>query len=293
MADQASAGEDREQLHRFGSVHTILKLDTLGRYLPAYTTALKNARFKLHYIDAFAGAGVCHVKIGEGRRLMVPGSASIALACTPKFHRMIFIEKSLRRVRALARLKERAADRDIVIIRDDANSALPSFVRALDRRNDRAIVFLDPYGMQVEWNTLREIAQTEIVDVWYLFPLSALYRQATRSAAAMDDDKAAALTRIFGTDEWRDAFYSEAPQQSLFGPVPDVRTAEVPEMLAWVKKRLETIFPGVLEPQLLRQMTESGKPGAPLFALFFAVSNPAPKAKALALRIAKGVFESM
>lgn len=292
MADQASADEDGEQLHRFGSVHTILKLDALGSYLPAYTTALKKAPFRLHYIDAFAGAGVCHVKVGEGRRLMVPGSASIALACTPKFHRMIFIEKSLRRVRALERLKERAADRDIVVIRGDANGALPDRVRALDRRNDRAIVFLDPYGMEVEWSTLREIAKSEIADVWYLFPLSGLYRQATRSAAAMDDDKAAALTRIFGTDEWREAFYGKPRQQSLFGPVSDVRTAEVPEMLAWVKKRLETIFPGVLEPKLLHQTTESGKLGAPLFALFFAVSNPAPKAKALALRIARGVLGS-
>ena len=41
----------------FGGQWTIEKLDILGRYLDAYTTALKNQPFKLVYIDAFAGHG--------------------------------------------------------------------------------------------------------------------------------------------------------------------------------------------------------------------------------------------
>jgi three-Cys-motif partner protein len=212
-----------DQLHRFGSVHTMLKLDTLGKYLPAYTTALKRARFTLHYIDAFAGTGVCHIKI-HGERLMVPGSASIALACTPKFHRMVFIEKSLHRVRALERLRDAARDRDIVIIRDDANHALPACLGVLDPRRDRAIVFLDPYGMQVQWHTLEEISASRLADVWYLFPLSGLYRQATRDAAAIDEDKAASLTRLLGTEQWRDAFYRPSAQQDFFWT--GIRSAE-------------------------------------------------------------------
>jgi hypothetical protein len=47
MVDDGSGPDDRES-HRFGSVHTIVKLDTLGRYLPAYTQALKNTGFRLH-----------------------------------------------------------------------------------------------------------------------------------------------------------------------------------------------------------------------------------------------------
>ncbi|MGQ0655063.1 MAG: three-Cys-motif partner protein TcmP [Betaproteobacteria bacterium] len=290
MAELASPEDESERAHSFGSLHTIAKLETLGKYLAAYTTALKS-RFRLHYLDAFAGAGVCHVKVGD-QRLMVPGSASIAIGCEPKFHRMVFIEKSKRRAEALERLKERESGRDIEIIRGDANFALPRYVAQLDRRADRAITFLDPYGMQVAWSTLRDLAASEIVDVWYLFPLSALYRQATRSAAGIDADKAAALTRIFGADEWRTAFYSEAKQTDLFGPAPDERTADVPQMEEWVKKRLETILPAVLDPVILHLTLPSGKRGAPLFAFFFAIANPSPRAKALALRIAKGVLDS-
>jgi three-Cys-motif partner protein len=273
--------------HHFGSAHTLLKLEVIGKYLPAFTTALQG-RFRRHYIDAFAGTGVCNVTVG-GEELLVPGSASIAIQCEPRFDEIVFIEQAARKAAALDRLKIRAADRQITVIRADANNALPGCLARLGS-GDRAIVFLDPFGMQVDWSTLEQIARSRVVDLWYLFPLSGLYRQATKDSAAIDADKEKALTRIFGTDEWRSAFYEPPRQQGLFGTQSDVRTAGVPEMLAWVKKRLEVIFPGVAEPKVLYQETQSRKPGAPIFALFFAVSNPSPKAKSLALRIARDIL---
>lgn len=282
--------KDDGDLHRFGSVHTITKLEMLGKYLPAYTQALKKTPFRLHYVDAFAGSGMCHVQV-QGKRLMVPGSASIALDCTPPFHQMVFIEKSPRRAEALDRLKKRSPERDIEVIQDDANEALPRVVRRMQSQ-DRAVVFLDPYGMQLKWQTLQYLAESRLVDVWYLFPLSALYRQAARNAAAIDEDKATALTLMLGTDEWRQAFYRPNPQQSLFGEQDsDIRGVEYPEMLAWVKRHLEKIFAAVEPPKLLYQTTGKGRQGAPLFALFFAVSNPSPKAVALARKIARDILK--
>jgi three-Cys-motif partner protein len=284
-----STDNDGALIHRFGSINTKLKLEALGKYLPKYTTALKNQPFTLHYVDAFAGTGLCEIKTPTGP-LLVPGSASIALECIPRFHRMLFVEKSLSYSRALQRLKDRAPDRDIVIVQDDANSSIPKYIASLNPSRDRAIVFLDPFGMQVEWATLKKLADSKITDVWYLFPLSGVYRQATRSASDIDDDKADALTRVLGTHAWREAFYGRSPQDDLFGgQLADVRMVEVPQILAWVKQRLETIFAGVLEPKLLYQTKQSGRQGAPLFALFFAVSNP--RAVALAMRIATGVLK--
>ena len=289
MGDEIATPEEGDEFHRFGSVHTMLKLDALGQYLPTYTTALKKLPFRLHYIDAFAGTGVCYIKVA-GRRLLVPGSAKIALDCKPPFHRMVFIEKSLKRYRALTRLTEKAGDRDFVIVQSDANEVIPRYLASLGSK-DRALVFLDPYGMQVAWDTLRALASSRISDVWYLFPLSGLYRQAALDAAAIDADKAAALTRIFGTEEWKSAFYEQRRQTQLFGEPPgEERTADVDDMLQWVRRRLETIFPGVLEPKLLHQVRQGGTQGSPLFALFFAVSNPAPKAKDLALRLARSIL---
>ena len=161
------------RLHRFGSIHTALKLGALAKYLHAYTLALKNLPFVLHYVDAFAGTGMCDIRIG-GNLLRVPGSASIAIDCDPAFHKLIFIERSRRKVKALHLLKDAAASRDITVIRADANRTLPACLSALNSRRDRAIVFLDPFGMQVEWQTLEYIASTKFVDLLYLFPLSGL-----------------------------------------------------------------------------------------------------------------------
>lgn len=212
MGTEAISDEGDDSTHEFGAAHTALKLETLRKYLPAYTRALQS-RFYLHYIDAFAGTGMCNVTVG-GEQIEIPGSASIAITCAPPFHRMVFIEKSTKRVRALERLKDRAKDRDIAIVKDDANVAVPAHLRALNASRDRAIVFLDPYGMQVRWETLREIAASKIADLWYLFPLSGLYRQASLRADDIDEDKAAALTRILGTEEWRTAFYGRPATHS-------------------------------------------------------------------------------
>lgn len=277
--------------HRFGSAHTLLKLDALARYLPAYTTALKNTKFSLHYVDAFAGTGACHVQI-QGQRLMVPGSAAIALNCEPAFDRMLFIDAKRRHVKALGRLIAAASDRDIRTICGDANVALPELLSELNERKDRAVVFLDPYGMSVEWATLEKLSRSKLADVWYLFPLSGFYRQATTDSADISPDKEAALNRMLGTKEWRTALYDQPPQMSLLGePQTDIRTANPLQMLEWVKQRLEKVFPGVAAPKLLYQTNAVGKHGAPLFALFFAVSNPSPKAVGLALKIANDILK--
>ena len=59
----------------------------------------------------------------------------------------------------------------IGIQKGDANTRLASFVNSTDWRKSRAVVFLDPYGMQVDWETIVKLGRTEAVDLWLLFPL--------------------------------------------------------------------------------------------------------------------------
>jgi three-Cys-motif partner protein len=279
------ASEDHR--HRFGAEHTSEKLAVLRSYLPAYTTAL-GQRFTLHYIDAFAGTGECVIKIA-GEELSVPGSASIAIECKPPFHKMVFIELSAARAEELERLRTTAPERDILVMQDDANVALPAYVETF-RRRDRAVVFLDPYGMTVDWATLDKLAKSKRADVWYLFPLSGLYRQAAKDSAHLDASKEAALTRILGPHDWRRALYEPKPQKDLFGQDSDIRTADPQRMAQWVRACLQTIFPGVHGPKILYQMRD-GQQRSPLFALFFLVSNPEPKALGLAARFAQSVLK--
>jgi three-Cys-motif partner protein len=204
--------------HEFGGEHTQEKLQALRDYLPAYTTAL-GRRFTLYYIDAFAGTGECDITVA-GTKLRVPGSASIAIDCKPPFHKMVFIEKAASRIRALEKLSRAAKDRDIAVVRDDANAAVPAHLAAL-RRSDRAVILLDPYGMTVDWTTLAKIAASKLADVWYLFPLSGLYRQAAKDSRSIDAFKEASLTRIMGPHDWKKALYEPKPTGDLFGDNTD------------------------------------------------------------------------
>lgn len=142
---------------------------------------------------------------------------------------------------------------------------------------------------------VRAIAATGAIDVWYLFPYAGLYRQAAKNADALDADKQASLTRVLGTGEWRKTFYSQKRQTDLFGSDEgDERNADHREMLSFVSKRLKGLFPAVTDPKVLYQGGDSKKPtGAPLFALYFAASNPNPAAYRLATNIAKDILNSL
>jgi len=121
-----------------------------------------------------------------------------------------------------------------------------------------------------------------------------LYRQAPKDAGKLDTDKEAAITRCLGTDEWRSSFYAQERQGHLFQQEPtEVREASHKEMLEFVDKRLRQAFAVVSKPRILYQSEADGRSsGAPLFALFFAVSSRQPGARKLAMKIADHILKS-
>lgn len=282
---------DQRGEHRFGGAWTEVKLQALADYLRQYTTALKNQRFTLHYVDGFAGTGSYVKRKGGGERA---GSARIALQ-VDGFHRYHFIEKSARRCSLLQRLCDQYPTKSVQVVEGDANDHIQHLCRTTNWRSARAVLFLDPYGMQVEWQTLKQVAHTGAIDCWFLFPHFGVTRQLTWRDDRQDDDKKRALDRVFGTTEWRDAFYTGVHQQGLFGDAGyTVRNASGDQVLQWVTGRLSTIFPLVVGPQVLRR-GHKGKldAGPALFALYFLCANSSERARAVAKPIAKGVLEKL
>ena len=277
---------------KFGAEHTQIKLGALANYLPAYTKALSRVGFTLHYVDAFAGTGKCTISIG-GRETTIPGSAWLALECKPAFDKFMFIEKAPSKAHELRHLVQEFPGRHTVTQEGDANEALPLYLSSLGP-GDRAVVNLDPFGMDVHWATLEKIAASKIADVFYLFPLSSFYRQAAHDLSAIDANKAAALNRLLGPHDWRAALYAPGPQDDLFsGQAAERRVADPYRMAAWVTGCLKGTFPGVADPHILYMRRPDGSLGAPLFALYFLVSNPSGKAQALAMKISSAVFKRL
>jgi three-Cys-motif partner protein len=171
---------------QFGGPWTEEKLMRLRKYLQAYMSIFsKNPRAKLlntMYVDAFAGTGfrkeMSSPESGDlfddvtadwDADALRKGSTQVALETTPPFAEYIFIEHNEVHAANLSRLRQqfpRIAQR-IRIVAEDANVYLTQWCKTTDWRSTRAVVFLDPYGMQVEWATIEAIAETKSVDPGY------------------------------------------------------------------------------------------------------------------------------
>lgn len=277
--------------HSFGGPWTQIKLELLERYLAFFNTALQNQpsvsnRFRRIYIDAFAGTGECEIKLSEGVFCTIEGSARIAITTSPPFDELHLIDINAEHV---AELKSLISKSNFKVHEDDANNALKKIIDDIDWKKSRGVLFLDPYGMSVDWSTLERIASTKSLDVWYLFPLSATYRQAANRLEKIDEHKATKLDAILGTVDWRSTFYAESAQENLFDSGKTaIRVANPRDIATFVWERLAKVFQGwVSEPILLPEN------GPPMFALFFASSNPSSAAIKLSKRAAEHLFEML
>jgi three-Cys-motif partner protein len=290
---------------KFGGPWSIIKLDTVQKYLAAYATLMRDKPtatrpFKRIYIDAFAGSGYFSFGEDDPATLLDEasgqeehmGSALRALDIKPPFDQLWFIDKSATNIAALK--QEIGADPRAVLRQGDANTVVGEICRNPKWKTARGVIFLDPFGTSVEWSTLEAIQRTEALDLWYLFPIYSLYRNAPRKREDLTPDKERTVTRQLGYDGWVDEFYAPVPasrQTSMFEESEDrleQRDLNVAAMEAIVKRRLETIFPKVLGPGRLL-----GPSKAPLYSLFFAVSNPSPRAIEPASNIARDLLSQL
>jgi three-Cys-motif partner protein len=279
-------------VHSFGGPWTQRKLGVVREYLKLYATALKNQPFQRIYVDAFAGTGDRTDKRRETLPLLdlpefdavAKGSARLALEIEPPFHRYVLIERATRRVSELTALKSEFPTRQIEINNDDANHAIAALCKTTDWRNTRGVVFLDPYGLQVTWDTLVAIAQTKALDVWVLFPSGMGLNRLLTKSGDIPQEWQEALDRSLGTKEWRTAFYRSEEAADLFeGPhSKTVKDADAMKLEKFYLNQLRKIFPTVMSNCI--RLTNSKD--QTMYLLCFACANPSSKAKALVTKLA-------
>jgi three-Cys-motif partner protein len=287
------------RVQRFGGSHTGRKLDAVQRYLEAYATVMKKQRFTLNYVDGFAGSGASRATSDdEGGSLLrddlldvgsiIEGSPARALKVEPPFDRYVFVDADPQNLRSLEELKEEHPGRKILLQDGDANERLlrfASFIRI--RENERAVVFLDPFGLSVKWKTVAELADTEKVDLWYLVPVHGMSRQIKSNGTFLSS--AARIDELWGSDEWRaKAIRKAEPIEDLFGQIDDryEKTARAEQFSDMFRDRLATAFKGGVSTRYL----PLGKGRLHEFSLMFACANPSPPAAGAALRIANHIL---
>lgn len=289
---------------QFGGGWTAEKLERVRKYLVAYATIMRKQKFRFAYIDAFAGTGYNTRKQRDSEfaaffeglhasdsQEFLDGSARIALKVEPRFTKYIFIEKDPKRFAELNKLKEEfpALASDIVPVNDESNAYLRNLCEKRRWDRNRAVLFLDPFGMQVTWETITAIAMTKAIDLWLLFPLGIGVNRLLTRDGRIPDSWRTRLNKMFGTADWFDAFYVKAEYSDLFTGEPRVenyKRANFDTISSYFLKRLKTIFPHVAKNPL--PLFNSAN--CPLYLLCFAAGNPGSGGK-VAAKIAEDILK--
>jgi three-Cys-motif partner protein len=247
------------------------KLQLLKKYLHAYTVIMQGqtwCRNGYHYIDAFAGTGRPRTR---DEKRYVDGSPRVALTLQYPFRSYTFIEKTSWRVQRLRALEQEFPDRDIRVLEGDCNRIIVTEITPHIRYElfNRGLIFLDPFGMDVEWSVIEQIAETKALEIFINFPVMALNRTVLpNDPNALTEAQIERMNRFWGSTEWRGDVYEQVP--TLFGPVEmKIHRTTGRRLGQLFKERLTEVFPYVTAPLVMANARN-----APLYCLILAGHNP-------------------
>ncbi len=281
----------------WGGPWTEKKLEAFSKYVWSYLTIMKKFPYwKTIYFDGFAGSGtrekqmnadlMQQLKITEEEERTYKGAAERVLGLQELgFDFYYFIDKkdtSLNKLKA--KLDEKFKNKTIVYRSGDANHQITELAKALRTKDYAALIFLDPFGMQIDWNSIAELKDTRS-DVWILVPTGVIVNRLLDRAGKLEfSDK---LQSFFGLtiEEIKAHFYQEKKVQTLFGEEEIITKVSQPiEKIARLyAERMKTIWKHVTdEPLVLKNRN-----GSPIFHFVFASNNQNAK------KIAKQIIQNI
>jgi three-Cys-motif partner protein len=242
-----------------------IKLEIIKKYAGAYTTILSKKPWckGYAYIDAFAGAGQ-HIRKTTGEFVM--GSPLNALLVRPPFTEYHYIDLDGEKVEELKRLTDN--EPQVRVYHGDCNEKLIKEVLpglAYDTFK-RAICFLDPYGLHLDWHTVELTGKLGTIDVFINFPVMDINRNVLfQDLSKADEEDLKRMTAFWGDDSWMQVLY--ARQDDLFGATHLIRVEDFRRLALAYGKRLQKVagFNFVPEPILM-----CNRNNGPLYYLFFA-----------------------
>lgn len=257
-----------------------LKLEIIEKYGAAYTKAFAKTRnLKKYYIDGFSGAGV---HVSKRTKAAIEGSPARALKITPPFDAFYFIDLNADKTDYLRTI---CRDRPNVHIHTgDCNQYLTEqLLPTIQYKNfNRALCLLDPYGLDLDWDVIRQAGQSGAVDLFLNFPVMDMNRNAIwRHPEKARPGGVDRMNKFWGDDSWRQAAYAESRQGSFFGT--DLEKQGNEKIVAAFQKRLKEVAGFGFVPKPL-PMRNSRK--AVVYYLFLA--SP----KAVAAKIITDIFRA-
>lgn len=261
----------------WGGDWTKKKIEILVEYAKAYLIIMhKHPYWKLLYFDGFAGSGMIVKDDKIDLDITIGAACRIVEIDEPRpFDFYYFVEKDKHNAKLLVQnTKEAFPDKNITIKIEDCNvklKDLANYLQTINGKKTRVLAYLDPYGMQLEWASIIDLANAGI-DMWVLAPTGMGVNRLLKKNGDISDIWIERLKKFLGLseEEIRDYFYKEKIDYTLFGEQKHISKEEnaIEKAGKLYKIRLETVFKFVSDPFILK-----GTKGNIMYHMFLASNN--------------------
>lgn len=244
---------------QFGGSWTEQKMRIVVDYARAYMTIMaKQSWIKTIYFDGFAGSGEISDPNDSTRR---KGTALriLDLSDVKSFDIYYFVENNSKYADSLQKLIEQSfptKSKNTFVSINDCNKKLKDLAHYLSRNRDsRALAFVDPYGMAVDWSSI-ECLKNLGVDLWILVPTGIGANRLLKKDGRISDGWYETLERFLGLSrlEIDKRFYRQQKIPTLFGD--ETKTTKESDSIQKLgdlyAKRLKEIFKYVSKPFVMR-----------------------------------------
>lgn len=222
----------------FGGKWTELKLNAFIAYVKAYLTIMNKAKVNYNwetiYFDGFAGSGenmrsnILEESFFDFDQDLIEdisiykGSVKKILELEEPFifDYYYFIDNNKSNIDDVDRTKKSVQHikRDRIIVRKgDCNDELRKLSHALNNKKYTTLIFLDPFGMQVNWDSIAALKNTKS-DIWILLPSGVAINRLLPKSGYVEKHKLI-LEKFFGLkyEDLRGKFYLDIIDDDLFG----------------------------------------------------------------------------
>jgi three-Cys-motif partner protein len=272
-------------MNQFGGSWTEAKMEIVVSYARAYLIIMsKQTWAKTIYFDGFAGSGL----IGsEKTDELKKGTALRILDITdPRpFDIYYFVELDEDYKRTLeVNIGENHFGKNVHVVKEDCNIKLIKMAMFLAKnKNHRALAFIDPYGMTVNWKSIESLKGLG-VDLWILVPTGLGVNRLLKKDGEISAAWLKKLEAFLGlsNQEILEYFYKKKTVSTLFGEETYVEKEKnaIVKIGELYRSRLNSIFKYVSESFIMRNANN-----AIMYHFMMATNNSS------ALRIANDVIK--
>jgi three-Cys-motif partner protein len=272
-------------INQFGGNWTEAKMEIVVSYAKAYLTILKRQPWaKTLYFDGFAGSGTIDTdeadEIKKGTALRI-----LDLPDNYTFDIYYFVElNEMHKIALEKRVNEEYFGRNAHVVKADCNEKLLSMADFLKKNTShRALAFIDPYGMSVNWSSVEALKNLGI-DLWILVPTGIGVARMLKNNGEISDSWFSKLEKFLGIsrEEIVNHFYKKQIVKTLFGDEPiTIKEANTVEKVGELyRQRLSTIFKFTSDSFVMKNSTNSI-----MYHFMMATNNP------IALKVANDVIK--